>query len=151
MRERDSALLYATRENPIQPLILYGAILTDMRDCLKFRFRCKGLTGDETAPSSALAEGLSTGDLGAALEELETEEAGLAATSYLVSYVVTAFDDLSRDIANWPIFSEEDFTTTVRRLRDILRAMVRWAYPEWRGGEEHYDRYIGPLFDEPAE
>jgi len=107
--------------------MLYGAILTDIRDFLKLRFRCKGLTGDESAPNSATEEGLKTGDLGEALEELATEESGLAATSYVINYVVSALDNLSRDTT----INEEDFNTEIGRLRDILRAMVRWAYPKW--------------------
>lgn len=125
---------------------LYGAILTDMRDFLKFRFRCEGLTADVKAPDPSIEEGLRTGDLGAALEELTTDEASFTAMGYVVNYVVTTLDDLSRDSA----MSREEFKSRIFILRDILRAMVRWVFPDWRGGRDHYDRYVDTVFQDQA-
>ena len=132
---------------PLEPLMLYGAILTDIRDFLKFRFRCSGLTAAEAAPFTSMQEGLRTGDLRGVLEELQTHESGVAATGYVVSYVVTTLDDLSQDTT----MSREDFNSSIRKLRDVLRAIVRWAYPESYGGQEHYDQYIDTLFVERDE
>lgn len=153
---------------PLQPIMLYGAILADIRDFLKFRFHCKGLTGDEPGPSPRMQEGLTTGNIGEALEEPQmdisewAELSGLSgeeaiqlkqsqsqypswpAVSYLVNYVVTALDDLSRRTT----INREEFTNSVRRLRDILRAMVRWAYPEALGGHERYDDIDRRIFED---
>jgi hypothetical protein len=131
---------------PLQSLMLYGAMLTDTRDFLKLRFRAKGLTGTEAVPFTAIAEGIRTGDLGECLENITTEGDGIRVTSYVVNYVITELGSLSRNTT----ISSEDFEADTRRLRDILRSMVRWVYPEWYGGREHYDRYIDTLFEEPT-
>ena len=126
--------------------MLQGALITDMRDFLKLRFRCKGLTGAESAPSTAIQQGLKTGDLHVVLEELDIDDSIVVVTGYVVNYVVTNLDDLSRNTT----ISRYHFYERVRILRDILRAMARWLYPE-RYGHDHYDRYIDTLFEEPAE
>ena len=131
---------------PLQSLMLYGAMLTDIRDFLKLRFRAKGLTGTEAVPFTAIAEGIRAGDLRECLENITTEGDGIRVTSYVVNYVITELDSLSRNTT----ISSEDFEANTRRLRDILRSMVRWVYPEWYGGREHYDRYIDTLFEEPT-
>jgi len=126
---------------PLLPGMLYGAILTDIRDFLKLRFHAKGLANTETVASDAIEEGIRAGNIQAALEADEPE----VVVSYVVNYVITALDTLSRDLTVQADAKREEFVNFISRLRDLLRATARWLYP---GGYEHYDRYIDIVFQE---
>jgi hypothetical protein len=129
---------------PTQSLMLYGAILTDIRDFLKFRFRPTGSV--KVPPSQTADQAIKEGNFNEALEGLETDESAAAVISYTIHHTIAALDELSRDTES----SREAFEETIRRLRDNLRALVRLVYPEWYGGAEHYDNYIDPLFSDDA-
>ena len=127
---------------PLLPGMLCGAILTDIRDFLKLRFRAKGLVGTEVA-SNTMAEGLRTVNIQAALEKDEPE----VTIDYVINYVITALDMLSRDQTFSAGAKREDFINFTRRLRDLLRTTARRLYP---GENEHYDQYIDTVFQEPT-
>jgi hypothetical protein len=127
--------------------MLYGALSTDIRDFLKLRFRVTGLTGIEEAPTEAFSEALSarSGEaLGAALEGLHEDQLW-PAFSYLVNYLISELDALSRTTSLHPEESLEQFHERVLQLRDVVRAYLRWIKPDW------YNNYVDRAFQQPAE
>jgi hypothetical protein len=127
--------------------MLYGALSTDIRDFLKLRFRATGLTGIEEAPTEAFTEALSAGSreaLGAALEGLHEDQLW-PAFSYLVNYLISELDALSRTTSLHPEESLEQFHERVLRMRDVVRAYLRWIKPDW------YNNHLDRTFQQPAE
>lgn len=86
---------------------LYGAILTDIRDFLKFRFRATGL-GD--AKGSTVLESLKTGVLPVGVEILDPEQ--------VIQYTISALDVLSRETQ---FSSTDSMTTQMQKLKALLR------------------------------
>ena len=122
----------------LETVMLYGAVLTDIRDFLKLRFRCKGLTADDSAPTPAIGDGYRVGDLKEALDALDSEsDEDVASNYFIINSVVTDLDKLSR-IAT---VSREDLLYEVHRIREVLKSVIRWAE-----GPEHYERHTGPYF-----
>jgi len=131
------------QEVVMQPIVI-GAILGDLRDVLKFRFRCEGLVSSEKPPNWVTLEGLRTSDMDPALLAAETEEEVWSVIGYVINYVITACDNLSRDFVNEPPSSQKDFSNTGYGLRDLLRSMLRLLHYR---GEEAYDALDCRIFD----
>ena len=93
----------------------YAPLLTDISDFLKFRFRINGLAN----PSNVADE--VTESLMMALRARGSEQ-----MTFVVSYVITALEGLSRDsVAN----AEEtlhDFLEALRRLGELLRTAAEY-------------------------
>lgn len=97
---------------------MYGAVLTDIRDFLKLRFRVKGPTESPISPASILRD-FGSGSLD------EREE--LIRLDWVVNYVISALDGLSRERE---ILAE--VLDAIRVLKDVCRssAMALNAYGE---------------------
>lgn len=121
---------------------LWGAILTDLRDFLKLRFRTKGLADTEPTARAMLDEILGNRNIQEALDTSEDRE---LVVSYVVNYVITALDALSRGSTISGGNSGEDFVKSFHILRDYLRATARSLYPY---GPEQYNQGIDSLFTE---
>jgi hypothetical protein len=111
---------------PVLPNALFGAMLTDIRDFLKFRFRATGLTGAEAA-SPDIVGALRTGRLPA---EIEPAKPWLVA-----NYAVSALDALSRDREGKP----EDVMSSCRQLANLCFATSRSLNPR-EGLIPHMDK-----------
>jgi hypothetical protein len=144
--ERGAQLGPAFRDlsKPPTPGMLHGAILTDIRDFLKLRFRAKGLAEPEVTGSLTIEDILATDSIRETIDRGE----GRLVVSYIVNYVVTSLDVLSRDPTVSAGAKRGDFNKSLRRLRDMLRAMVEWALA---GDEGHLREYVDSLFEEPLE
>lgn len=106
--------------------MFFGAVLTDIRDFLKLRFRTNGL------PAPLTAETLSAGPW--------PEEQDL---SGVVNFLVTALDALSR-LRDLP----SDFGLVVRRLRDLSRSAAKATDPR-RRVDSLSDTILAKLYDDP--
>jgi len=126
------------------PEIIYGAILTDIRDFLKLRFRAKGLAETEEAARAKLEEVTGTKGIQAAIENGDPE----IVVGYVVNYVITALDTLSRSQALGIGGSYESRESSLFRLRDMLKSTARWLDSQ---GQDHFDQYVAPLFRWSAE
>ena len=100
---------------------MLGALLTDIRDFTKLRFRCEGLSAYASAPSG-LQPGFGRHEVERVLKNYDSREAALPILSYIVNYIVTALDNLSKGVS-----IPTEVATETRRLRDILIGMIRWA------------------------
>jgi hypothetical protein len=112
---------------PLAPHTLFGAILTDIRDFLKLRFRARGLTNSEPATLEAMLENLKTGHLPAEVEP--------GNPTLVVNYGISALDALSRDREG----TREDFVNACRQLRDLFRATSKLLNPvrrSWSGWDD---------------
>jgi hypothetical protein len=116
---------------PLLPDALFGAMLTDIRDFLKFRFRATGATGAEAAHAEEIVKTLRTGRLPA---EIEPSKPWL-----VVNYVISALDALSREREG----KREDLTSACRELANLCFATSRSLVP-WDGLVPHIDK----LWDE---
>jgi hypothetical protein len=116
--------------------------LTDIRDFLKFRFRAKGLAEVEVTGSPTIEEILATDSIRYVTDRDEED----LVVGYIVNYVITALDVLSRGPVGIFGSEGEDFNNSLRRLRDMLRKMAEWSYS--RGAEE-YRQYHDYVFEEP--
>lgn len=120
------------------PAALFGAMLTDIRDFLKFRFRTTGLTDAGLASREAMLEDLTAGRFPAGVEPGEPERA--------INYVISALDALSREREVMT-----DFVGACGKLRDLLRATSkslnprRGLDPAW---DEADDKFEDSLFEE---
>lgn len=103
---------------------IYGAILSDIRDVLKFRFRAKGLTtptGEVPGSVRGRLEHLESHDPDTLVDEADAQAA------VIVPYVISELDRLSR---TWITANTVDeFTASLRQLRDMLREVSRYMYP----------------------
>jgi len=91
--------------------MLFGAVITDIRDFLKLRFRASGRP-------------LSAGDLISIDWPSASDPAGV------VNFMISALDSLTR--SDLP---EGEFEAIVRRLRDLSRAAAREADPRLSRGD----------------
>lgn len=83
---------------------MYGAMLTDIRDFLKLRFRAQGMSPTQALDTAALSRAL------------EQENVG-----YLINYMIGALDALSKR----KIGASDDFEKPVHALRDIATTTAR--------------------------
>jgi len=112
---------------------MYGAILTDIRDFLKLRFRANGMSAAQVSDKAMLSQALERGDIG-----------------YLINYLIGALDTLSRQ----KIDSRDGLEKSVYAIRDVATTTSKLACPE---GPEHWERTLGrpedmwqkPKSDEP--
>ena len=91
--------------------MLFGAVITDIRDFLKLRFRASGRP-------------LSAGDLTSVDWPPASDPAGV------VNFMISALDSLTRSE-----LSEGEFVAIVRRLRDLARAAAKEADPRLSRGD----------------
>ena len=106
----------------ITPGVLHGALLTDIRDFLKLRFKAKGLAEILPIPVHVLVTSIRTNNTQAVLE---TEEPQLV-IGYAVSHLVSDLDVLSR---NAEAFQEVNRPATTRRLcvlGDLALEAAHW-------------------------
>lgn len=127
-------LVRSDRGNP------YGAVLTDIRDFLKFRFRVKGLAIPGDASPATIWERLAS--LGTDDVDVLAEAAEAQACTIL-TYVISTLDKLS----GIRMVSIEGFTASLRDLRDMLRDVARCMYPY---GSESFDPMDKMVFREPS-
>lgn len=90
---------------------LYGAMLTDIRDFLKLRFRAKGMPEAQVLDKARLSRAVAESDIG-----------------YVINYLVGGLDALSRHQTS----AEEDFYTLLKGLRDVATEGAKILDPEWR-------------------
>ena len=119
----------------------YGTILTDLRDFLKLRFRLKGKAVNQPAPSQALADAFKEGNRDAIESAFAAlpEDQSISGLGYLVGHLISELDSLSR--------LEQDesldvLPVRVLRLRDLLRAWLRWI------DKKRYDEILDRAFDD---
>jgi len=98
--------------------LLYGALLTDVRDFLKLRFRATGVSDIKKESTLTIEEILKEDTVAKAL----ASGSNVLAVSIITNYVIANLDKLSREPGG-------DFKTAVKRLIDILRKMGAWASP----------------------
>jgi hypothetical protein len=108
------------------PGALFGAMLTDVRDFLKLRFRATGLTNAEPASPEALLQDLVAGRFPPNVEPTRPELA--------INYAVSALDALSRERQG-----EIDFGRACRNLRDLFRAMSKSWNPRSDGASDEFE------------
>ena len=120
------------------PAMLFGAILTDIRDFLKFRFRASGLPDTELPPLEDMLEDLASGRFPDVVEPARPHR--------VVNYVISALDALSRDEEG-----KADFVAACEKLRDLLRETGKL----WRTGrgqipslDERLDAFDDSLFED---
>ena len=115
----------------------YGTVLTDMRDFLKLRFRLKG---EQPAPSQPLADAFREGNRDAIESAFEAlpEDQAISGFGYLVGHLIGELDSLSRMDQDESLDVME---SRVLRLRDLLRAWLRWM------DHERYDEILDRAFD----
>jgi len=118
---------------PLLPGAVYGAILTDIRDFLKLRFRASGLSEAEVGSRQAILEGLVAGRLPEGVEPMRPH--------LVVNYAISALDALSRDREG-----NTDFMTARRHLRNLLVATSK-ASNSRRGG--FTDKTMDELLEQP--
>lgn len=99
--------------------IMYGAILTDIRDFLKLRFRAKGISEAQVSDKARLSQALEKGN-----------------TDYLINYLIGALDALSRQ----PMDSRDEFEKSVYAIRDIATTTSKLTH---RAGPEAWERIMG--------
>jgi hypothetical protein len=126
------------------PVMIHGALLTDIRDFLRFRFRAKGLAEPEVTGALTIEDILATDRIRETIDRGE----GRLVVSYIVNYAITSLDVLSRDPTVRAGAERGDFNESLRRLRDMLRTMVEWALA---GDEGHLREYVDSLFETPLE
>jgi hypothetical protein len=116
----------------------YGTVLTDMRDFLKLRFRLKG---EQPAPSQPLADAFREGNRDAIESAFEAlpEDQAISGFGYLVGHLIGELDSLSRMDQDESLDVME---SRVLRLRDLLRAWLRWM------DHERYDEILDRAFDD---
>ena len=115
------------RRQPLRPGLSYGAILTDIRDFLKFRYRAKGL---DVSASELLRE-LHDGHL---LDNVVSEDPAMA-----INYAISALDALSRDAGF--IEEQQKFVAAIYQLRDLLEGAAKFL-KRLEVGEERWQSYV---------
>jgi hypothetical protein len=98
--------------------MLYGAILTDVRDFLKLRFRAKGRVDPDEKVPPYVRWALETGDVEAVTQTDDPKYV----FGYLVDSVISELDNLSRSRNAVDVDS-------ILRLRNVLKGMVGLVYP----------------------
>jgi len=122
----------------------HGAVLTDIRDFLRLRFRVSGAPGVQPAPSAAIEEAFRKGDRSAietALGALPEEQLTLA-FNYLVHHLITVLDALTRFDSAMQGGELARIEEEVLRLRDLLRAVLGWLDPD------RYNKNTDQAFDD---
>ena len=99
---------------PMQPGTFWGAVLTDIRDFLKFRFRASG-----AADHAQVQRFIATGML--------PESHGQWDTGVSINFVIAAIDQFSKDAPN---VEPQRRVVVVDSLCDLLLADVRLALGE---------------------
>jgi len=97
---------------------LYGAILTDMRDFLKFRFRVTVLPDSLGISNEAILETLRTGRFPPDIQATDPEQ--------VIRYAIQALDSLSRQQAG-----VIDIRGSIENLRDLLRRTAETVMEPW--------------------
>jgi hypothetical protein len=118
---------------PLLAGAVYGAILTDIRDFLKLRFRASGLSEAEVGSGQAVLEGLVAGRLPEGVEPMRPH--------LVVNYAISALDALSRDREG-----KTDFMTARRHLRNLLVATSKAWNPR---RDELIDNNMDELLEQP--
>jgi hypothetical protein len=95
--------------------LFYGAILTDLRDFMKLRFRAKGIQAEPVEI------------LGQLRENSLPKEVRFSHPDLVINYTITALDSLSRH----PL-EAADFLLALSILRDLLRLTSEALDPIWR-------------------
>jgi len=103
--------------------IMYGAILTDIRDFLKLRFRAKGMSEAQVSDKARLSQALEKGNI-----------------DYLINYLIGALDALSRQ----KIDSRDDLEKSVYAIRDVATTTSKLTC---RAGPEAWERIMGKQDD----
>ena len=107
---------------PMQPGTFWGAVLTDIRDFLKFRFRASG-----AADHAQVQRFIATGVL--------PEGHGQWDAGVSINFAIAALDQFSKDAPN---VEEERRVVVVDGLCDLLLANVRLAL----------DEHVAPMFND---
>jgi hypothetical protein len=92
---------------PLVPGAVYGAMLTDIRDFLKFRFRATGLSAADIPSDESLLEDLVGGQFPEGVEPRHLIR--------VVNFAISVLDALSRDRQG-----KTDFMAARRQLRNLL-------------------------------
>ena len=115
------------------PRSVYGAVLTDIRDFLKLRFRAAGSPTAQGGATDIVLDGLVAGRLPEGVEPSRPD--------VVVNYAISALDALSRDREG-----KTDFMTARRHLRNLLLATSKALDP---GRNQYTDKIKDELLDKP--
>ena len=107
------------------PFMFYGAVLTDIRDFLKLRFRAKGLTKNEAKISERIEKGIQARKIKRALSGIKKE----LAFEYLVNYAITALDKISKELRS--NYSIKDLWDHIDMLIALLEETTELLYPSY--------------------
>jgi len=111
----------ADLRKPLAPYNIYGAILTDIRDFLKLRFRAVGFTLKDLADLGVAIESLQAGQLPETNQTHSAEEV----LSQALHFVIASLDDLSTN----PSRDIEQIDEQLLLLRGLLVDAYRLFYP----------------------
>ena len=111
----------ADLKKPLEPYMLYGAILTDVHDFLKLRFRALGFTLKDLSDIGVPIESLQAGNLPETNQTFSNEEI----LNQALQFVIASLDDLSTN----PSRNSEQIDEQLLLLRGLLVDAYRLFYP----------------------
>ena len=103
---------------PARPRMLFGGVLSDVKDFLKLRFRTKGRVDPDEKVPPYVRRALENGDM----EPVTQTDNPKYVFGYIVDSVISELDNLSGSPN--PVADN-----SILRLRNVLRGMVGLVYP----------------------